>query len=122
MLQKYFAKWGDKMFEEDLAKVVRKHSFYAAIVMAIPLFGLGIFFFIYILWHMYSVLCEKCGTTLKISTVIVGIIVNVIIAITVNLLLMLLPVVGWLGTGFIVYVQFYLSGKAFIESLRNLKI
>ena len=118
MLQKYFAKWGDKMFEEDLAKVVRKH----AIVMAIPLFGLGIFFFIYILWHMYSVLCEKCGTTLKISTVIVGIIVNVIIAITVNLLLMLLPVVGWLGTGFIVYVQFYLSGKAFIESLRNLKI
>ena len=52
MLQKYFAKWGDKMFEEDLAKVVRKHSFYAAIVMAIPLFGLGIFFFIYILWHM----------------------------------------------------------------------
>ena len=122
MLQKYFAKWGDKMFEEDLAKVVRKHSFYAAIVMAIPLFGLGIFFFIYNLWHMYSVLCEKCGTTLKISTVIVGIIVNVIIAITVNLLLMLLPVVGWLGTGFIVYVQFYLSGKAFIESLRNLKI
>ena len=122
MLQKYFAKWGDKMFEEDLAKVVRKHSFYAAIVMAIPLFGLGIFFFIYILWHMYSVLCAKCGTTLKISTVIVGIIVNVIIAITVNLLLMLLPVVGWLGTGFIVYVQFYLSGKAFIESLRNLKI
>ena len=122
MLQKYFAKWGDKMFEEDLAKVVRKHSFYAAIVMAIPLFGLGIFFFIYILWDMYSVLCEKCGTTLKISTVIVGIIVNVIIAITVNLLLMLLPVVGWLGTGFIVYVQFYLSGKAFIESLRNLKI
>ena len=71
---------------------------------------------------MYSVLCEKCGTTLKISTVIVGIIVNVIIAITVNLLLMLLPVVGWLGTGFIVYVQFYLSGKAFLESLRNLKI
>ncbi|WP_251967857.1 hypothetical protein NEE14_010975 [Parabacteroides sp. AD58] len=120
MLQKYFAKWGDKMFEDDMAKIVRKHSLYAAIVMAVPLFGLGIFFFIYILWHMYFKLCEKCETTLKLSTVIVGIVINAIIAIAVNLLLMALPIIGWLGTGFIVYVQFYFSGKAYIETLRKI--
>jgi hypothetical protein len=28
------------------------------------------------------------------------------------------PVIGWLGTSFVVYLQFYLSGKAFIETLR----
>ena len=46
MLQKYFAKWGDKMFEDEMAKIVKKHSAIAALIMMIPLFGLGIFCFI----------------------------------------------------------------------------
>lgn len=122
MLQKYFAKWGDKMFEEEMAKIVKKHSAIAALIMMIPLFGLGIFCFIFILWHMYYELCEKCGTKLKLSSVIVGMIVNVLIAFAVNLILAFVPVIGWLGTGFIIYVQFYFSGKSFIEVLKNLKL
>ena len=122
MLQKYFAKWGDKMFEEDMAKIVRQHSLLAAIVMAIPMFGLGIIFFIGILWHMYYKLCEKCNTKLKLSTIALGFIINIIIAIGVNFLLMMIPIIGWLGTGLIVYIQFYFSGKGYIEVLRKLTL
>lgn len=71
---------------------------------------------------MYYKLCEKCGTKLKLSSVIVGMIVNVLIAFAVNLVLAFVPVIGWLGTGFIIYVQFYFSGKSFIEVLRKLKL
>lgn len=123
MLQGYIAKkWGDKMFEEDMAKIVRKHAFWAAIIMTIPTFGFGLILYCYILWHMYYALCERCGTELKISTVIAGIIVNLIIAAVVNFVLAYIPVIGWLGTGFIVYLQFYLSGKSYIETLRRLKL
>lgn len=123
MLQGYIAKkWGDKMFEEDMAKIVRKHAFWAAIIMTIPTFDFGLILFCYILWHMYYALCERCGTELKISTVIAGIIVNLIIAAVVNFVLGYIPVIGWLGTGFIVYLQFYLSGKSYIETLRRLKL
>ena len=99
MLQGYIAKkWGDKMFEEDMAKIVRKHAFWAAIIMTIPTFGFGLILYCYILWHMYYALCERCGTELKISTVIAGIIVNLIIAAVVNFVLAYIPVIGWLGT------------------------
>ena len=123
MLQGYIVKkWGDKMFEEDMAKIVRKHAFWAAIIMTIPTLGFGLILYCYILWHMYYALCERCGTELKISTVIAGIIVNLIIAAVVNFVLAYIPVIGWLGTGFIVYLQFYLSGKSYIETLRRLKL
>ena len=34
MLQGYIAKkWGDRMFEDDMAKIVKKHAFWAALIM-----------------------------------------------------------------------------------------
>lgn len=122
MLQNYIAKWGDKMFEEEIAQIVRKHALWGAIIMAFPLFGLGLIAFCAILWHMYSALCERCGTELKASTIVVGLIVNLVIAFIVNLILSFLPIIGWLGTSFIVYLQFYSSGKSYIETLRNLNL
>ncbi len=120
MLQGYVAKkWGDKMFEDDIAKIVKRRAFFGALVMALPLFGLEWIVFTIILWNMYSALCEKAGTKLKFGTIATGFIVNIVIAIAVDFLFTLLPVLGWLGTGFIVYLQFYLSGKAYIETLRK---
>lgn len=120
MLQGYIArKWGDKMFEADIAKVVRKRAFWGALIMALPLFGFELIVFIIILWSMYSKLCEKVGVTLKFSTIVVGFVVNIAVAIAVDLLLMLIPFIGWLGTGFVVYLQFYFSGKMYIETLRK---
>lgn len=120
MLQGYIArKWGDKMFEADIAKVVKKRAFWGALIMALPLFGIEWIVFIIILWNMYSALCEKVGVSLQFGTIVVGFIVNIVVAIAIDALFTLLPVLGWLGTGFLVYLQFYLSGKAYIETLRK---
>ena len=120
MLQGYIArKWGDKMFEADIAKVVKRHAFWGALVMMIPLFEIESIIFIIILWNMYSKLCKKVGTTLKFGSIALGFIVNVVVAIAIDLVFTFLPVLGWLGTGFVVYLQFYFSGKAYIETLRK---
>jgi hypothetical protein len=116
MLQNYVAKWGDQMFEKDMASVVREHALAAALVMFIPY--LGIIPFVIILWHMYSKMCKKCGTSLTLGNIFVGVAVNAVIGIVVNIIFGIFPFFGWLGTSFAVYVQFYLSGKSFIETLR----
>ena len=54
MLQNQLANYGDKMFDKDTAKIVRRHAFWAAIILALPLFGLDVIVFAIILWHMYS--------------------------------------------------------------------
>lgn len=87
--------------------------------MALPLFGLDWITFCCILWHMYSKLCERAHKKLDTGNVIVGIIVNTVIAVVIDLLLTFVPVIGWLGTAFIVYLQFYLSGKSFIETIKK---
>ena len=120
MFQGYIARrWGDKMFEEDIAKVVKKRAFWAAIVAVLPLIGFEYVFYIYILWNMYSTICKKVGTTLKFGTIAVGYITNIAVYIALDLILTAIPVIGWLGTGFVVYMQFYFSGKMFIETLKK---
>lgn len=118
MLQGQFANYGDKMFDQDTAKIVRKHAFWAAIVMALPLFGLDWIIFCFILWHMYSSLCERANKKLDIRNIIVALIVNVLIGIAIDFALSFIPIIGWLGTGFIVYLQFYFSGKSFLETIK----
>lgn len=120
MLQNQFADFGDKMFDTDTAKIVRNHSFWGAIIMALPLFGVDWIIFCCILWHMYSALCKRANKKLDASRIVVGIIVNIIIAILVDLVLSFIPFIGWLGTGFIVYLQFYLSGKSFSETIKKM--
>lgn len=118
MLQNQFADMGDKMFDNDTARIVRSHALWGSIIMALPLFGLDWIAFCCILWHMYSCLSERAGTTLNIGSIIVGVIVNIVIAVVLDLTLTLVPIIGWLGTAFIVYLQFYFSGKSFIETLK----
>lgn len=119
MLQKQFANYGDKMFDEDTAKIVRKHAFWGAIVMALPLFGFDLIVFCFVLWHMYSALCERANKKFDKGSIIVGLIVNVVIAFALDTVLTFIPIIGWLGTGFLVYLQFYFSGKAYIETIKN---
>ena len=59
MLQNQLANYGDKMFDKDTAKIVRRHAFWAAIILALPLFGLDVIVFAIILWHMYSSLAQR---------------------------------------------------------------
>ena len=47
----------------------------------------------------------------------VGMIVNIIVGIALDIILTLIPLL----IGFIVYAQFYFSGKAFIETLKKIR-
>lgn len=119
MLQNQFANVADKMFEQETAKIVRKHSFWASICALLPLFGFELIPFCIILWHMYSKLCQKAGTNLNFSNIGVGYIVNILAYIVIGTLFYFFPI-GWLGKSFTTYLQFYLSGKAFIETIKAL--
>ena len=66
---------------------------------------------------MYYAFCRKVGVKLHIGNVIVGIIVNIIVAIVLDIILTIIPLL----IGFIVYAQFYFSGKAYIETLKQMK-
>lgn len=120
MLQGQFANYGDKMFDKDTAKIVRNHAFWGALIMALPLFGLDWIIYCCILWDMYSSLCKRANKKLNINTIITGVIVNILIAIALDTVLSFVPVIGWLGTGFVVYLQFYFSGKSFIETIKQM--
>ncbi|MDE5550419.1 MAG: hypothetical protein K2I99_03580 [Bacteroidaceae bacterium] len=118
MLQGQFAKRvGDKMFDKDTAKIVRKHALGASLLRLIPVIGTLIF--VFILWHMYNALCERANQKLSIKHIVVAIIVNILIAIALELVYWCIPVLGWLGASFTTYLQFYFSGKSFIETIRK---
>lgn len=111
-------KLAGKMMEEDLYKIVKRHAFWGALVMILPLFGFDWIVFCAILWRMYNKICEHVGTTLKFSTIAAGFIVNILVAIVLDLILTFIPIL----IGFIVYAQFYFSGKAYIETLKRMHL
>lgn len=119
MLQNQLADLGDKMFDDKTAKIIRSHALWASFIMAFPFFGVDLIFYCFILWDMYGKLCKAAKQPLNVSNIIVGFIVNIVIALVVDTLLSFIPVIGWLGTSFIVYFQFYSSGKAFLETLKK---
>jgi hypothetical protein len=120
MFEGYIAgKFADKMFEKEVFSVIRWHSFFAALIMMFPDFGLGTLFFIGLLWHMYSSICKKVGISFSEhfwSLVGVGIIINIVVALIIDIVFSFL----FFLEGFIIYFQFYLSGKFFVESVKEL--
>ncbi|MGJ0550372.1 hypothetical protein [Phocaeicola vulgatus] len=118
MLEGFIAgKLANKMFEKDVFKIVKRHAFWGALIMILPLFGLDWICFVAILWHMYSAICKKVGMELNFSTIAVGLIVNILVGIALDVLFTFIPFL----IGFIVYAQFYFSGKMFIETLKQMK-
>lgn len=114
------AKFANKMFEEDVFKTVKRHALVGALLMAIPDFGFGTLFYVGVLWHMYSSIAEKVGLSFsdnfwKLAGV--GFFVNILIAFVLDLALFFV----FFLEPFVMYLQFYLSGKAYVESLKKLK-
>ena len=113
------SKLANKMFEKDIFKTIRMHALFGALIMMIPDFGFGTVFYVIILWHMYSSICKKVGVSFGDnfwSLVGVGIFINIAVAFIIDLVLSVL----FFLVGFIIYFQFYLSGKFFVESLKKL--
>lgn len=114
------AKFANRYFEKDVFKIVKSRATLAALLMMLPDFGLGGFIFIAVLWNMYSKICEKVGISFSENRgklIGVGAIVNIIVAFILDFALSALFFIE----PFIIYAQFYLSGKFFVESLKTLK-
>lgn len=112
-------KFANKMFEEEVFKTIKKHAFCGALIMMIPDFGFGTLFFIAVLWHMYSNICDKVGISFSDNfwkLVGLGIFVNIAIAFAIDLIFTAL----FFLEPFIMYFQFYMSGKLFVESLKTM--
>jgi hypothetical protein len=120
MFEGYIAgKFANKMFEKEVFRTIRNHALVGALLMMIPDFGFGTIIFIGVLWHMYSSICEKVGISFSDhfwELVGLGIVVNIVIALVIDIVFTVL----FFLEGFIMYFQFYLSGKMFVESLKEL--
>ena len=115
------ARLANKYFEKEIFKVVKTRAALGALIMAIPDFGLGGIIFIAVLWNMYSKICEKVGISFRENMgklIGLGMIVNILVAIILDLALTTFFFIA----PFILYAQFYLSGKFFVESLKQLDI
>lgn len=120
MFEGYIAgKFANKMFEKDVFKTIKRHAFWGALLMALPDFGFGVLFFVAVLWHMYSSICDKVGISFSDNfwkLVGLGIFVNIAIAFVIDIVFSLL----FFLEPFIMYFQFYMSGKMFVESVKSL--
>lgn len=121
MLEGYIAaKFVNKMFEKDVFKIVKRHALVGSLLMMIPDFGFGVFFFLGVLWHMYDSIAKKVGLSFSENfwkLVGFGFFVNALVALVIDVALSFL----FFLEPFAVYLQFYLSGKAYIESLKKFK-
>lgn len=114
------AKLASNGFQKDVFKIIKRHATWGAILMMLPDFGLGGFIFIWVLWHMYSKISEKVGISFsenKGKLIGAGVIINIIVAFIIDIAL----TAFFFLEPFIIYAQFYLSGKFFVESLKKLK-
>lgn len=106
----------NKVLSEEVAKTVKKHAWIASILMIFPAFGFDSFLFICVLWHMYAKICELVNIPFWenfLSTCLVAIIVNFVIAFIASLALSFIP----LGDSVIAFMQIMLSGIAYIKAL-----
>lgn len=122
MFEGYIAgKFANKIFEKEVFKTIKRHAFVGALLMMIPDFGFGTLFFIGVVWHMYSSICDKVGVSFSDNfwkLVGLGVVVNIAVACVIDIFMSVL----FFLEGFIVYFQFYFSGKAFVESLKKLDV
>ena len=122
MFEGYIAgKFADKMFEEEVFQTIKKHAMVGALLMMIPDCGLGIIFFIAVLWHMYSSICDKVGISFSDhfwKLVGVGMMVNLLVVLISDIVFTVL----FFLEGFIMYFQFYVSGKMFVESIKKMDV
>lgn len=111
-----------RMFpEKQLLDIVKSHARWGAIAIAIPFIPVAdTILYVIILWHMYHKLSEASHQSLKIG---IGIFVNIMVCIGIGIadeVLDWVPVIGWLFSALIVYIQFYFSGRAYISTLKEL--
>lgn len=114
------AKFADKYFEKNIFRIIKQRALWGSLLMMFPDFGLGGFIFIAVLWNMYSKIAEEVGISFSDNMgklIGIGLIVNIIVAFIIDATM----AVFFFLEPFVVYIQFYLSGKFFVDKLKKLK-
>ena len=113
------AKLAEPFFKKDIMKIVKQHALWGSLLMAIPDFGFGVVIYCGVLWHMYYSICDKVGISLSGNVTKLlgcGVVINILVALIMDIVL---SAVFFLEP-FWMYIQFYLSGKMFVESIKQL--
>lgn len=113
------AKLAEPFFEKEILKIVKNHALWGSLLMAIPDFGFGVVIYCIVLWHMYYSICNKVGIPFSGNVTKLlgcGVVINILVALIMDIVL---TAVFFLEP-FWMYIQFYLSGKLFVESIKKL--
>ena len=105
---------------KNVKSCVKTRAWLAALVLALPLYGIDVFIYVCILWNMYITLSRIAGVPFWknfFTNVMAGFIVNIVLTLIGNWILDLIPFFGWLGIGVIGYFVIIYSGAAYIEVL-----
>lgn len=107
--------------EKEVFKTVKKHAALGSLLMALPDFGLGGVFFAAVLWSMYSSVCKKVGVSFsenRSKLIGLGMVVNIGVAFILDFATAALFFI----TPFLAYLQFYLSGKFFVDRVKKMNL
>lgn len=113
----------DRGLSERMTSCIKSYSWWGAVIMALPLFGLDTIIYAIVLWSMYGKISSLSGVPFSghaMKNILGGFIVNILIVFVLNMILDCILVLGWIGCALIGYLGTKLSGQAYVEVLVQL--
>lgn len=113
----------DRGLSESMKSCIKSYSWWATIIMALPLFGLDAIIYAIVLWSMYRKISNLSGVPFTGNTmknILGGFIVNIVIVFVLNMVLDFIMFFGWIGSAIVGYYATKLSGQAYVEVLVQL--
>ena len=113
----------DRGLSERMTSCIKSYSWWGAVIMALPLFGLDTLIYAIVLWSMYGKISSLSGVPFSghaMKNILGGFIVNILIVFVLNMVLDFILVFGWIGSAIVGYWGTKLSGQAYVEVLVQL--
>lgn len=113
----------DRGLSESMKSCIKSYSWWGAIIMALPLFGLDAIVYAIVLWSMYGRISCFSGVPFNgnaMKNILGGFIVNIVIVFILNFVLDFIVFFGWIGSAIMGYYATKLSGQAYVEVLVQL--
>ncbi|MCQ2312607.1 MAG: hypothetical protein MJZ84_04060 [Paludibacteraceae bacterium] len=114
-------KFMDGALDDKIKQEIRKKGLYAAICMAIPLWGIETIIYIFVLWSTYSTISKISGVPFRqnfAKNALVGFITNIVITFALGCALDFIPIAGWIGSFIVGYLSIQLSGMGYVKALK----
>lgn len=113
----------DRGLSERMTSCIKGYSWWGAVIMALPLFGLDTLIYVILLWSMYGKISSLSGVPFSghaMKNILGGFIVNILIVFVLNMVLDFILFFGWIGSAIVGYWGTKLSGQSYVEVLVQL--